>query len=175
MFRRDVKRHLALLARSDVSIAANVCTMTNTKMADRAPGWVPGLDTLGARLALIRQAMGWNLAQAATECGIPVASWRNWENRGKEPQGLVTISMKIAGVTGIDYRWIALGPIPEVAPTLQAANASTLRYATLGERLITRGVAERPMEIEPPRPPFRPRSNLDRQPFAVLNVVNGQL
>lgn len=84
--------------------------MTNTGVQTREPGWVPDVSSLGARLALVRQAMGWNIAEAATTCGLPVASWRNWENRGKEPRGLLNVAMKIAGVTGVDYRWLALGP-----------------------------------------------------------------
>ncbi|MEV0899264.1 helix-turn-helix transcriptional regulator [Actinoplanes sp. NPDC049802] len=99
--------------------------MTNAAGKGRAPGWVPDVNSLGARLALVRQAMGWNIAEAASNCGIPIASWRNWENRGKEPRGLVNIAMKIAGVTGVDYRWLALGPVEEIPATAASRDRVT--------------------------------------------------
>jgi transcriptional regulator with XRE-family HTH domain len=106
----------------------------------RAPGWVPDASTFGARLALVRQAMGWgNVKQAAQLCGIPVETWRNWERDGGEPRGLVNAAMKIAGVTGVDYRWLAIGPDDRVTPTIEVKTESpTLRYhAPLGERVVT--------------------------------------
>jgi len=77
----------------------------------REPGWIPNVSTFGARLALVRQAMGWgNVKQAAQLCGIAVETWRTWERDGVEPKSLISACMKIAGVTGVDYRWLALGP-----------------------------------------------------------------
>jgi len=46
--------------------------------------WVPEL-TFGARLALVRHKMGWNIKEAATSCGLPAQSWRGWEVDGREP------------------------------------------------------------------------------------------
>lgn len=85
--------------------------------------WTPDDSTFGARLALIRQRMGWgNIAKAAKECGLPVDSWRNWEVDGREPHRLVTISMTIAGRTGCDVHWLTYGP------SRGAVRSSTLQY-----------------------------------------------
>lgn len=105
-----------------------------TQTARREPGWIPDLSTFGARLAAVRQAMGWgNVAEAATACGIPVATWRNWERDGREPRGIVTKSMMIAGVTGVDYRWLAMGP--ERMPEPASPGMATRRYQS-GPRVV---------------------------------------
>lgn len=76
-----------------------------------APGWTADDSSFGARLALIRQRMGWgNIARAAKECGVPTDSWRNWEVDGREPHRLTTIAMAIATKTGCDYLWLVHGP-----------------------------------------------------------------
>jgi hypothetical protein len=75
------------------------------------PGWVADASTFGARLALVRQRMGWgNIAKAAKECGVPTDSWRNWEVDGSEPRRLVTIAQTIATRTGCDLLWLVHGP-----------------------------------------------------------------
>lgn len=77
----------------------------------QATGWTPDDATFGARLALVRQRMGWgNIAKAAKECGVPTDSWRNWEVDGREPHRRVTIAMTIATRTGCDYLWLVHGP-----------------------------------------------------------------
>lgn len=78
---------------------------------DTGTGWVPDVETFGARLALVRQRMGWgNVAEAAKACGLPVGSWRNWERDGRAPRNLTTVAKQIAGVTGCSYQWLVLGP-----------------------------------------------------------------
>lgn len=72
--------------------------------------WVPDASTLGARLALIRQRMGWNITEAARECHVHAESWRLWEQQGREPRRLVTIAMAIATRTGVDLDWLVYGP-----------------------------------------------------------------
>jgi hypothetical protein len=83
-------------------------------LEDTAPpiiGWVADDSEFGARLALVRQKMGWgNIAKAAKECGVPVDSWRNWEVDGRLPHRITTISMAIATRTNCDYRWLVHGP-----------------------------------------------------------------
>lgn len=103
-----------------------LCSMTDSTMGHRPPGWIPDVSTFGARLALVRQAMGWgNVKLAATLCGIPVETWRTWERDGIEPKSRITQCMKIAGVTGVDYRWLALGPDgPTPAPAAAERSAS---------------------------------------------------
>lgn len=71
--------------------------------------WVPDAATFGARLALVRQKMGWNLKEAALACGLPSGSWREWELHGREPRGLNAIATKIADRTGCDDYWLMTG------------------------------------------------------------------
>lgn len=78
--------------------------------ATTSTSWVASDDTFGARLALIRQKMGWNIAKAARECGLDGESWRLWEQAGREPSRLITICMAIATRTGCDYMWLVHGP-----------------------------------------------------------------
>jgi transcriptional regulator with XRE-family HTH domain len=71
-------------------------------------GWRPDDETFGARLALIRQAMGWgNVREAALACGVPPESWRNWERDGREPRNYLAICRKISDRTGVDLAWLA--------------------------------------------------------------------
>mgnify|MGYP000856799055 CR=1 FL=1 len=72
--------------------------------------WIPGVDTFAARLALVRHRMGWNIKEAARECGVGAATWRDWETAGAMPRNLVTIAMTIATRTGCDYLWLVHGP-----------------------------------------------------------------
>lgn len=105
----------------------------------RAQGWVPDVSTFGARLALVRQRMGWtNIKEAAEACAIAPQTWRQWESGKFEPRQLVNACMKIAGVTGVDYRWLALGPVEQaMVPTELAASSRTLHYpAPIGERVV---------------------------------------
>ncbi len=74
--------------------------------------WVPDLGTFGARLAVVRQHMGWNMKEAARECGVPQNSWTGWELFGREPRGLARVSRSIAERTGVDYVWLMTGQAP---------------------------------------------------------------
>lgn len=69
--------------------------------------WVPE-DTFGSRLALVRQAMKWNVKEAAEACGLNDQSWRNWEE-GKRPRDLLDVAHKIAEATLINEAWIVMG------------------------------------------------------------------
>lgn len=85
--------------------------MTTSAGTTPTAPWVPDTSTFGARLALVRQKMGWgNVKTAAEQCGVPVESWRNWERDGMEPRRLVTIAMAIATRTGVDVDWLIRGP-----------------------------------------------------------------
>jgi hypothetical protein len=75
-------------------------------------GWIPGDGTFGARLALIRQRVGWgNVAEAARACGIPTETWRTWESRTDDslPRKAVESCRQIAAVTGVDAGWLLTG------------------------------------------------------------------
>ena len=69
--------------------------------------WVP-VDTFGARLALIRQRMQWNVKEAAEACGLVDQSWRNWED-GMSPRKVHDVARQIAERTGCDYTWLVAG------------------------------------------------------------------
>lgn len=75
--------------------------------------WVPE-DSFGGRLALIRQAMHWNVKEAAEECGLNDQSWRNWEAGGR-CRDLIAVGEAIAGTTGIDLAWIVMGVVAQDA------------------------------------------------------------
>lgn len=79
--------------------------------ANAPTAWIPDDSTFGARLALIRQRMGWgNVKEAATACGLPTESWRTWERDGVEPRGLQRIATQISTATGCDLAWLMGGP-----------------------------------------------------------------
>lgn len=75
-------------------------------------GWVPVVDSFGARLALLRHHCGWNLKQAAIECGVPAQSWRQWEVAGRRPHDYVDVCKRIAQRTNADMHWLAFGSTP---------------------------------------------------------------
>jgi len=76
-------------------------------------GWVPSDQAFAARLALVRNRMGWNLKEAALACGLPPSSWTNWETKGKRPHDYVQVCQAIANRTGANFEWLALGPKEE--------------------------------------------------------------
>lgn len=71
-------------------------------------GWTVDDSQFGARLALVRQRMGWNVKEAAKECGVPGASWASWEN-GAMPRKYTEVCEAIAERTGADYLWLMAG------------------------------------------------------------------
>lgn len=90
-----------------------LCHMTavhgEPRPANTGQGWTVDDSTFGARLALIRQRMQWNLKEAARECGIPAATWGLWEN-GAMPRRYTEMCRLIANRTGCDYLWLLDGP-----------------------------------------------------------------
>lgn len=106
-------------------------TDAGTQQGTAAP-WTADASTFGARLALVRQRMGWgNVKVAAEKCGLPVESWRNWERDGMEPRRLTTIAMTIATATGCDYLWLVFGP------GRGGSTAPTTGYAATGRVIAT--------------------------------------
>ncbi len=119
-------------------------TTTATEPAAQTPPWIPAPDTFGARLALVRQRMGWgNVKAAAQACGLPVETWRTWERDGVEPRRLTTIAMTIATRTGCDYLWLVHGP-------RRGALKPTHEYYT-GTRVIASIKPNRTINTQPPR------------------------
>lgn len=77
--------------------------------------WRTDASEFGARLALIRWQMGWNLKEAAIACGLPAQSWRTWELDRTTPRDIVAISKQISERTRCDYLWLLLGESSEQA------------------------------------------------------------
>lgn len=70
--------------------------------------WIPDDSTFGARLALVRWKLQWNVKEAADACGLNDQSWRNWES-GKLPRDIVTTARTIADITGCSEKWLVVG------------------------------------------------------------------
>src|SRR6185295_7276297 len=70
--------------------------------------WIPDDDSFGARLALVRWRMAWNMKEAALACGVPAASWRLWEQSAM-PRNFIDIARRISDRTGCDYGWLVGG------------------------------------------------------------------
>ena len=96
--------------------------------------WIPDDVDFGSRLAAVRHRMGWNIKEAARECGIPAATWRLWEDGGSEPRNRVTVSMAIAQRADCDYLWLVHGPARGVIRVAEP----TVEYAP-GIRVIAVG------------------------------------
>ena len=103
--------------------------------ANLGQGWTVDDSTFGARLALIRQRMQWNVKEAARECGIPAASWGTWEN-GAMPRRYTEMCKLIAYRTGCDLTWLTIGPRPgfdeDSRPNVRSTEPSPRR--TTGRR-----------------------------------------
>lgn len=124
--------------------------------------WVPEL-TFGARLALIRQAMQWNIKEAAKECGLPATSWRQWEVAGHLPRRYVDTCKAIATRTGVDYHWLidgtATGPDGGTRPTRQ--------YFEQARLVATVGTTDSPSGRRPVRR-TRPRAAAGSRPLTAV-------
>lgn len=80
--------------------------MPSAVVLDELP-WIPQ-DDFRARLALVRNRMGWNVKDAGELTGVGDVNWRNWE-RGKHPRNLEDVCRKIAAACGCSYQWLMLG------------------------------------------------------------------
>lgn len=70
-------------------------------------GWIPA-DTFGARCALVRQRMGWNVHEAAEACDLKESTWTGWE-AGASPRNMEQVCRKIARASGISFSYLMLG------------------------------------------------------------------
>lgn len=78
--------------------------------------WVPSTSSFGARLALLRQNIGWQtIKEAALACGINRQSWKNWE-AGRGVAEMDHVCEKISSRTGVDHYWLVTG---KKAPSTQ--------------------------------------------------------
>jgi hypothetical protein len=127
--------------------------MTTVTYGQTATGWTVDDSTFGARLALIRIRMDWNVKEAARSCEVPAASWRTWERDGVTPRRVVDIAKTISDVTGCDYLWLLTG-----SKTGHRISGVTERYRPpIIPRQVT-GAHKRPTgrADEARRPPNRP-------------------
>ena len=83
-----------------------MATMTTAHAAPR--GWIPDTSTFASRLASIRNAKGWNVKEAADTAGLPVQSWRNWEE-GKRPRNMPEVVAQLSRSLGVDRDWLMWG------------------------------------------------------------------
>lgn len=148
--------------------------MTTSHDERMTAGWTADDSSLGARLALVRHRMGWNVKEAAKECGVPAASWRSWEE-GAQPRRLLDILRGIAERTGCDYMWLLMGPRatseqhPAPRPVELADDRLAAHGRPLGRRKRTNGGyprtpvrATRRHPTHPPAPPGPTAPSPDR-------------
>jgi hypothetical protein len=120
--------------------------------ANTSQPWIPDDSTFGARLALIRQRMGWgNVKEAATACGLPTESWRTWERDGVEPRGLTRIARQIADRSGCSYPWLLDGPglRDEIRRNRVGGGESAQSYGDEA-KVVNPVIADRPIDNRPP-------------------------
>lgn len=122
--------------------------MTAVQVEPTAVGWTMDDSTFGARLALVRLKMDWNVKQAARECGQAAATWRSWEMDGVEPRRLREVCRAIATRTGCSYLWLLdgpdegrgtghpLGPMLDGLGRIAKGRDTKGHYRPLGERMI---------------------------------------
>lgn len=146
--------------------ARKLCPMTavhgEPRPANLGRGWTVDDSTFGARLALVRQRMQWNIKEAARECGIPAASWGSWEN-GAMPRRYTEMCRLIAERTGADYGWLLDGP----HLMGKAGEARTTHgYSTVTERPPAH--IDRPRDNRPSsRPVSAPPATMGRTAYTV--------
>lgn len=135
-----------------------LCVMTavqgEPRPANLGQGWTADDGTFGARLALIRQRMQWNIKEAARECGVPAASWGLWES-GSMPRKLAEICQQIADRTGADFVWLMVGPRRASRPAGSGEQGSDLNASL-------RHFAE----ADPEPSPEPPRRHIATRPFS---------
>lgn len=122
--------------------AAYPVRVTTTYAEPITRGWTPDDTTFGARLALVRQRMGWgNVKEAAVACQLPVQSWRNWERDGVRPRNIDEIAWTIAERTGCDYGWLLAGSRLTTYAAARAAKGpeANSRYPRVPERTRPNG------------------------------------
>ena len=126
--------------------------MTVTQSTHKS-GWVPNDEAFGARLALVRQRMGWgNVKEAALACGLPTQSWRTWERDGVQPRRLVEVASLIADRTGCDLGWLLAGSRlrGDRQPTRQLSTKGPAPTRPVSTSTTRTNVTRRPTPLRPP-------------------------
>lgn len=77
-------------------------------MSNAEVNWVPDASTFGARLALVRWKMRWNVREAERECNVSQNTWAGWE-AGKKPRNILEVASSIVWATKVDRDWLLFG------------------------------------------------------------------
>lgn len=85
-----------------------MCYVQSMHNDTSAKNWIPDVSTFGARLALVRWRMGWNMKEAERECNITQNAWSKWED-GALPRNYVEIVNRVVLRTGVDKMWLMTG------------------------------------------------------------------
>lgn len=88
---------------------ADPVTTTADGSRELPDNWKVDASDFGARLALIRWQMGWNMKEAAIACGVPAQTWRVWELGIFTPRDIVAMAKQISERTRCDYLWLLVG------------------------------------------------------------------
>lgn len=116
--------------------------------ANEGAGWTVDDSEFGARLALVRQRMQWNIKEAARECDVPAASWGSWE-AGSMPRRYAEVCDKISRRTGADYVWLMAG-----SSSRGARSTAIAHY--FGPAIRTTDQPSRPRDNRPSGHPVSP-------------------
>jgi transcriptional regulator with XRE-family HTH domain len=135
----------------DLRVLAGIVSVMTVVPEQASPvvGWTVDDSTFGARLALIRRRMDWNVKQAARECGQSAASWRAWELHDARPRDYLDVCRMIAERTGCDRWWLLTGE-RQATP-----NRATAKYPIAIDWITPFGLPARPRDN---RPTGRPRT-----------------
>jgi transcriptional regulator with XRE-family HTH domain len=91
-----------------------------SELASRTPETPVILDAseFGARLALVRWHMGWNISEAEKACGISQNTWANWE-KGSRPRDFQKATESIAEKASVDLVWLMTGQAYPARPVVK--------------------------------------------------------
>lgn len=95
--------------------------------ATQAMNWIPDTATFGARLALVRWHMGWNMKEAERECNLTQNSWNKWEE-GSLPRNYVEVVNRIVLRTSVNKVWLMTG---EGSPEPMGPETTTSDYSSV--------------------------------------------
>lgn len=66
------------------------------------------VDDLGVRFAIVRAIKGWNVKEAAEQCGLAPSTWRNRE-AGRPGQTLVDDCRRVSERADVSFEWLMVG------------------------------------------------------------------
>lgn len=128
--------------------------------AEQQAAWIPDDGAFGARLALIRQRLGWgNVKEAAIACGLPPESWRTWERDNVMPRNYPNICRQIAERTGCDLSWLMGVRARSVDVSVRNKRQSSPYAESDGVTVLYPSVTERATQNRGPKRDHRPNGH----------------